>query len=233
MKKQGMKRESIMFVFCFLEACSALFAQEVKPHRFEITLNAGLNNSLGWELEPEFFYNPCRYWGVGAGLAYTGMLEAETYSGVSSDGMLLWFFHDNRPCYAFSFRPKIKFSSPMILLHQDTESGFSFSLYSGLIIPFPVNPVYLMDYIPNIDLYSGPPIKIGEVRGNGARIVYYSIKLQLNYHIDRNVSLSLGYTWSDYDLYGGMRHLKVEGKPLELKYQQIMHLFTLGGSYCF
>ena len=54
MKKQGMKRECIMLVFCLLTACGALFAQETKPHRFEVTLNAGLNNSWGWEVEPEF-----------------------------------------------------------------------------------------------------------------------------------------------------------------------------------
>lgn len=233
MKKQGMKRESIMLVFCLLTACGALFAQETKPYRFEVTLNAGLNNSWGWEVEPEFFYSPFRYWGVGAGLAYTGMLEAETYSGVSSDGMLLWFFHDNRPRYAFSFRPKMKFSSPIIPLRRDAESGFSLSLYPGLIIPFPVNPVYQIDYIPKAEQYSGPAVKVNEAQGKGARTVYYSVKLQLNYHIDRDIALSLGYTLSDYDLYGGMRRLKVEGKPLELKRKQMMHLFTLGAAYAF
>lgn len=223
----------IWIVLCIVISQGHLLAQNKKQTHFEVSLNAGVNNSMGWELEPEFFYTPCRYWGIGAGLAYTGMIGDESYRGISLDGRLLWFLDEERPWYPFTFRPKMKISTPQILWGAARNGRFSFSLYPGLIIPFPSNPVYQVNYIPNVDQFTGPPVKIGMVKGSGARIVYYSVKVQLNYYIDSNFYLSAGYTLSDYDLYGGMRRLEIEGKKLGLKPQKLMHLFTLGATFCF
>lgn len=233
-KIKRMKYQSLIWIIlCILIFQTKILAQNNKQTHFEATLNAGINNSMGWELEPEFFYTPFRYWGIGAGVAYTGMIGEESHGGRSVDGRLLWILNEEHPWYPFTFRLKMKISTPKFFGGVTRDGRFSFSLYPGLIIPFPLNPVYQVDYIPNVDQFTGPPVKIGTVKGSGARMVYYSVKLQLNYYIDSNFYLSAGYTLSDYDLYGGMRRLEIEGKKLELKPKTLMHLFTLGATFCF
>lgn len=226
-------RNLIWSILCIVIFQNNLLAQNNRQTHFEASLNAGVNNSMGWELEPEFFYTPCRYWGIGAGVAYTGMIGKENYEGKSVDGRLLWILDEEHPWYPFTFRLKMKLATPKIPWGSMRDGRFSISLYPGLIVPFPSNPAYQVNYIPNVDQYSGPPVKIGMVKGRGARMVYYSVKVQFNYYIDSNFYLSAGYTLSDYDLYGGMRRLEIEGKKLELKPKTLMHLFTLGTTFCF
>lgn len=226
-------RNLIWVTLCIVIFQNKLLAQDKKQTHFEVSLNAGVNNSMGWELEPEFFYTPCRYWGIGAGLTYTGIIGKESYEGKSADGRLLWILDEERPWYPFTFRLKMKLATPKIRVGAMRDGRFSFSFYPGLILPFPSNPVYQVNYIPNVDQFSGAPVKIGMVKGSGARMVYYSMKVQLNYYMDSNFYLSAGYTLSDYDLYGSMRRLEIEGKKLDLKPKTFMHLFTLGATFCF
>lgn len=227
------KGHILILGLCCLMDQIVLKAQTNKQPKFEVALHVGINNSYAWELEPEFFYSPCRYWGIGAGLAYTGMLGNENYQGVSADGRFRWLLDEDHPCYPFSFRPKMRLSTPVFSLGSDRESGFSISLYPGIIVPFPQNPSYAVNYIPNVDQFVGSPVKVSTVKGSGARPLYYLARLQLNYHVERNFYVSLGYTFSDYDLYGGMRQLKIEGKELDLKNKRLMHLCTLGAAYRF
>lgn len=231
--KMMMNVQKLILGVCCLMGLTELKAQTSRLPMFEVALHAGVNNSYGWELEPEFFYNPCRYWGIGAGLAYTGMLGTDNYQGVSADGRFRWLLDEGRPWYPFSFRPKMRLSTPVFSLGSDRESGFSISLYPGIVVPFPMNPSYTVNYIPNVDQFVGSPVKVSTVKGSGARPVYYSARVQLNYHVDRNFHVSLGYTLSDYDLYGGMRRLQIEGKELNLQNKKLMHLFTLGAAYEF
>lgn len=229
------------FFVAFLFGCLSMksLAQIVRKNSaaksFEVGLNGGFNNHCIWELEPEFFYTPFRWLGFGAGIAYSGLIGSENYGGISTDGAFRWFLSDKKVTYAFSFRPKIQWNSPHFYLDRKKEYALSVSVCPGLIIPIPVNPFYSVDYIPNTDHLMGmvAPVRVESVRGGRARSVYYSCGIWINYHDDDRLKISAGYLFSDFDYYGGLRQVRVEGKLLDLKKTRVVHAFTARISYAF
>lgn len=232
-------KKSFLFLFLFGYLSMTGFAQTVQKDwcvkSFEVGLNGTFNNHCIWELEPEFFYNPVKWIGIGAGIAYSGMIGSENYGGISADGVFRWFLSDKQVTYAFSFRPKIQWNSPHFYLDRKKEYALSVSVCPGLIIPIPVNPFYSVDYISNTDHLTGmvSPVRVESVRGSQARPVYYSCGIWINYHDDDRLKISAGYLFSDFDYYGGLRQVRVEGKLLDLKKKRMMHAFTARISYAF
>lgn len=220
---------------CLFFALLPLLGVTAQVRKFELGLNGAFNNHCIWELEPEFFYTPVSWLGIGAGIVYSGMIGSENYGNVSSDGAFRWFLSDEKVTYAFSFRPKIQWNSPHFYLDLKKEYALSVSVCPGLIIAVPVNPSYSVDYIPNTDHLSGmvSPVRVESVRGSQARPVYYSCGIWINYHDDDRLKISAGYLFSDFDYYGGLRQVRVEGKLLDLKKKRMVHAFTARISYAF
>lgn len=51
--------------------------------------------------------------------------------------------------------------------------------------------------------------------------------------IDDSIILSMGYTLSNFDLYGGSRNIVIEGRKLNPERHPLMHSFFIGIGYRF
>ena len=71
------------------------------------------------------------------------------------------------------------------------------------------------------------------IQNQGARTVYYHLRTALSLEIDGGFIFSLGYTCSDFDLYGGSRNITIEGRKLSLPAHKLMHSISIGLGYRF
>ena len=57
--------------------------------------------------------------------------------------------------------------------------------------------------------------------------------LYVSLEIDDSIILSMGYTLSNFDLYGGSRNIVIEGRKLNPERHPLMHSFFIGIGYRF
>ena len=58
---------------------------------------------------------------------------------------------------------------------------------------------------------------------SGARKVYYNVRTAVSLEMDERIILSAGYTFSDFDIYGGSRNIIVESGKLPFPKACMMH----------
>ena len=97
-----------------------------------------------------------------------------------------------------------------------------FSVSPGLTIPLPSDRRFTIDYFPNKN-GAWSALKREEVANSGARKVYYNVRTAVSLEMDERIILSAGYTFSDFDIYGGSRNIIVEGGKLPLPKACMMH----------
>ena len=76
-------------------------------------------------------------------------------------------------------------------------------------------------------------LKIRSYKEQGSKSLFYHIKSMLSLDIDQRYIFSLGYIFSNFDLYSGGRNFVVEGKRLSMPRIRFMHSFFLSIGYRF
>lgn len=205
---------------------------ENKVHHWKVELAGALNNYATWEIEPSITYQPIRYLGISMGLLFCNP-KRDGIGGYSQDKQWLWNSANNDDgSHVFTFRPSLQFISPSIWMGKDKDYGLFFSISPGLTIPLQANREFNIEYIPNSP-GAWEVFKTEHVANQQGRTVFYHIKTALSLEIDERTLVSIGYTLSDFDLYGGSRNIIIEGKKLEFERHHFMHSFFIGLGYRF
>ncbi len=222
-----------VIVFLFTSIFVQVYAQsnEDSFKHWSVGLSGALNNYDAWELEPSISYNLVRYAGAGVGILFTKTMGNDSYGGYSADKTLRWFLSDDLN-YSLAIRPEIHLATPAVYLDKDHDLALSLRVSPGLTIPFPTNLNHDVEYIPNQTGVT-TPVKYDQVKNTGAKACYFHLKTALALEIDV-ITLSLGYNFSNFDLYGGSRNTIVEGEKLKPTTKiQYMHSVFLNLSYSF
>lgn len=223
----------MLLLICLLGITGGQAQEKEEKRIWKVELEGALNNYSAWEVEPSITYQPIPYAGLTVGLLFCDVIMKSSYAGDSRDGKWSWRSKEENPeCYTLAFRPAIQLATPALVLGKDKDTELSFVLSPGLTIPVPPNIGFDIEYTPNAPgIWT--PMKFDRVKNHGARTVYYHIKGSLSVEWDKQYILSAGYTFSDFDLYGGARNITVEGKKLTMPKFRFTHSFFLSIGYRF
>ncbi len=227
------KRTAILCGILGLLVQAACAKEQEKFKHWEAELAGGFNNYAAWEIEPSVSYRPVRYLGLVAGILLCDLLDKTGLSGESKDGQWLWNTAGNADGNHFlALRAGLQFTSPPVWLGKSKDWSLAFSVAPGMTFPIPANQQLTIDYYPN-----RPGVWIAsrseQVKNKGASAVFYHLKSALSLETDENIRFSIGYTFSNFDLYGGSRNITLEGKKLTAEKHAFMHSFTIAIGYRF
>ena len=224
----NMKRSvCCLILFSFLGISIAMAQEPEKERHWVWELYGGANNYMTWEVETGVVYKPWRFIGVGAGLLFTPQIDDDNvYSGDARDKKLHWRIEENDLAYLMAFRSGIYLYSPSVYLDHDRDVALSFRVSPGITVPLPPNSSAVVNYVP-VDAVIDVPVTSGRISNSQARACYYHVRFAVALEMERQ-SVLLGYTTSDYDLYGGSRNMVVEGQKIGLPHKKQTGTFFIG-----
>lgn len=211
-------------VIFLLYSFASLYSQDIKEKRFwQVELSGALTSQCSWEVEPSVTFLPIDYVGLTAGLVFTSPYPSKSLGGVTLNKQFRWSeTHDNSVSYFLAFRPALRLNSPKLWIGKDKDYVLYISVSPGLTIPLPSDRRFTIDYYPNRPgVWTA--IKREEVTNSDARKLYCNVRSAISLEIDERIVFSAGYTFSDFDIYGGSRNITVEGSKLPLPKACMMH----------
>ena len=207
--------------------------------------------SLDVEITGE--YRPFRYVGANAGLLiltpFSNKINnnVEYVEYVEGEGKKhLWEINSYRDAtYRFAFKAGLQFTTPAIMLSKN-EMGLSLRLSPGITIPIPTNEsitVSKFEVFTKEDIFgdeaNGSTERVliynseEDIKNSGAKTLYWHARAELVLEYEEQWEFSVGYTYSNLDIYGGSRNIVVHGTPLVKGDKEPMHSFHLGLTYKF
>lgn len=225
-----MKR--LLCYFCLL-TCLSGRAQEERL-LWEVEANVALDNYGCWSIEPSVTFQPLRYVGLTIGLWYNEPISTDyAFSGTTFDNRLIWSVSDGESIgKTLAFRSSFRLVTPSVHLGNDKEYELYFAVSPGITVPFVPNRRVDIDYFPNqAGVWSA--LLRESVKNHGARKAFVYIRSALTLKMDDRLTLSLGYTCSDFDPYASVRNLFWEGKRFEAEKHRLAHNVSIGIGVCF
>ncbi len=206
-------------------------------YKMSIDLKGGFSTFSSWEIELGASYRPIRYVGANVALLMTSSMNNNSVLRDTVDigtNNTLWKVKKLKdPCYQFAAKAGLQFTTPAVMLAKN-EMGLSLRVSPGVLIPItPNNNV-------NIDYFTRDPelktVKLDhteQIKNSGAKFCYWYTRAELVIEYEDQWEFSLGYNFSNFDLYGGARNIKVGDVPIVIGEKKNMHTFTLGLSLKF
>lgn len=142
--------------------------------------------------------------------------------------------------YETAVRAGLQFTTPAVMLSKG-EMGLSLRLSPGIIMPFPTNKrvktittryetIYIEEF--NIDFVDS--IQEEEYHDNsGAKFCYWYGRAELVLECEENWEFTLGYTYSNFDLYGGARNINIAGTKIVVADKKPLQNLMIGLTYKF
>ena len=213
-----------------------------------IRLGSSTFPSLDVEITGE--YRPFRYVGANAGLIILTPFSNKINNNVEFFGdegnKYLWEIKNYRDAaYRFAFKAGLQFTTPAIMLSKN-EMGLSLRLSPGITIPLPTNETITVS---KFDVFTTEDINGDksnsstkrelifnseeDFKNSGAKTLYWHARAELVLEFEEQWEFSVGYTYSNLDIYGGSRNIAVYGTPLVKGEKEPMHSFHLGLTYKF
>ena len=209
--------------------------------------------SLDVEITAE--YRPFRYVGANAGLLIltpfsnkinNNVEYVEYVEGEGEGKKHLWEINSYRDAtYRFAFKAGLQFTTPAIMLSKN-EMGLSLRLSPGITIPIPTNEsitVSKFEVFTKEDIFgdeaNGSTERVliynseEDIKNSGAKTLYWHARAELVLEYEEQWEFSVGYTYSNLDIYGGSRNIVVHSTPLVKGDKEPMHSFHLGLTYKF
>lgn len=202
--------------------------------------------SLDVEITAE--YRPFRYVGANAGLLILTPFSNKVNNNVEfvEDIKYLWEIKSYRnAAYRLAFKAGLQFTTPAIMLSKN-EMGLSLRLSPGITIPLPTNKSITVN---KFEVFTKEDIFGDEANGStervlifnseesfkntGAKTLYWYARAELVLEFEEQWEFSMGYTYSNLDMYAGSRNIVVHGTPLVKGDKEPMHSFHLGLTYKF
>lgn len=205
-----------------------------------IKLGASLYPSFDAEIDIE--YRPFRYIGANVGLLLIMPInrsndivkELPTIDDITRE-----FKNYKDASYGTAVRAGLQFTTPAVMLSKG-EMGLSLRLSPGILMPFPTNkrvkiintktetieidPEHTYQYKEQSEEYYD---------NTGAKFCYWYGRGELVLEYEENWEFTIGYTYSNLDLYGGCRSIKVNDTPIVVAEKKSMQNFMLGLTYKF
>lgn len=212
----------------------SLYSQDRVEKRFwQVELSGALTSQSSLEVEPSVTFMPIDYLGLTAGLVFTSPYPSKSLGGVAVNKQLRWSeTNDNSVSYFLALRPALRLNSPKLWIGRDKDYALYLSVSPGLTIPLPSDRRFTVDYYPN-QPGAWTAIKREEVTNTGARKLYYHVRTAVSFEMDERIVFSVGYTISDFDIYGGSRNITIEGGKLSLPKAGMMHSAFVSIGLCF
>lgn len=213
-----------------------------------LRLSTSIFPSLDVEITGE--YRPFRYIGANAGLLILTPFSNKINNNVEfveDEGKKhLWEINNYRDAtYRFAFKAGLQFTTPAIMLSKN-EMGLSLRLSPGITIPIPTNEsitVSKFEVFTKEDIFgdeaNGSTERVlifdseEDIKNSGAKTLYWHARAELVLEYEEQWEFSVGYTYSNLDIYGGSRNIVVHGTPLVKSEKEPMHSFHLGLTYKF
>lgn len=202
--------------------------------------------SLDVEITAE--YRPFRYMGANAGLLILTPFSNKVNNNVEfvEDIKYLWEIKSYRDAaYRLAFKAGLQFTTPAIMLSKN-EMGLSLRLSPGITIPIPTNEsitVSKFEVFTKEDIFgdeaNGSTERVlifdseEDIKNSGAKTLYWYARAELVLEFEEQWEFSMGYTYSNLDMYAGSRNIVVHGTPLVKGDKEPMHSFHLGLTYKF
>lgn len=227
-------KNKLFFFILFNCVCLALPAQQREKRPFwKVELEGALNNYDAWEVEPSITFLPIQYAGISLGLLFTQPYLNESISGVSQNQQFLWSSTtDHAASYFLALRPGLQLNTPKLWVGRDKDYALYLSISPGLTLPLSANNEFNIDYYPN-QTGVWTAVRHEHVSNKGARTVYYHLRTDLSLEVDNGLIFSVGYTCSDFDLFGGSRNIVIEGRKIDLPKHKLMHSVSVSLGYRF
>jgi hypothetical protein len=207
-----MFKSYVILLYCGCLFPIVLKAQNAEPLKHsEISISGGLNSNSAWEVEPTFTYMLNRYLGGSIGLNYSDQFNNKSYRGNTiNDSNLTWLIdNDEANVYNILLRPAIHLRSPEILLGSDKDYCLTFNIEPGAYLTIPNDRVS----VKYIKKNSYTEVDSKDYLNKNGEWLYWNLRSSIEMTID-NISFSIGYSFSNFDVYGNRRNIIIENKHL-------------------
>jgi hypothetical protein len=248
-------RKIIISILFSLALCNAWALDIDYSNDSKVAAGLRINTSVFPSLDVEITgeYRPFRYIGANAGLLILTPFSNKINNNVEffefvedEDKKYLWEINNYRDAtYRFAFKAGLQFTTPAIMLSKN-EMGLSLRLSPGITIPIPTNEsitVSKSEVFTKEDIFGdeaeGSTERVlifdseEDIKNSGAKTLYWHARAELVLEYEEQWEFSVGYTYSNLDIYGGSRNIVVHGTPLVKSEKEPMHSFHLGLTYKF
>jgi hypothetical protein len=212
-------------------------------------LKLGMSTRPTLDVEIEASFRPFRYVGVNASvLMITPFNSRKNFIDSIPLNNDIYSEMENykEGGYKVVAKAGLQFTTPAVMLSKN-EMGLSLRVSPGISIPIPTNKSML---IYNYKIYKladfwdeDESLEENEhfyiydskvdVKNSGAKFCYWYVRSELVLEFEEQWEFLIGYTYSNLDLYGGSRSIKVNDTPLVIGDKKPHHTISLGLTYKF
>jgi len=206
----------------------------------------GMSTRPTLDIEIGASYRPFRYVGVDASLTMITPFNSKKnfIDSIPLNGDIYSEINNYKEGgYGFIAKAGLQFTTPAIMLSKN-EMGLSLRVSPGITIPIPTNKTMLIyNYKPVEFVFENEDISINEqyysydskvdVKNSGGKFCYWYVRSELVLEYEEQWEFCMGYTYSNFDLYGGSRNIKVNDTPLVISDKKLHHTISLGITYKF
>lgn len=213
--------------------------------KFAIGVKLGMSLSPSIDAEINLEYRPFRYLGANVGFMF---ITPFNYSGNIVKNIPIIedeykeLKNSNDCLYRTAVKAGLQFTTPAVMLTKG-EMGLSLRLSPGIIMPFPTDKrvKVLIGEVIEVPDDVEPEIEQDNVfiyseeyqDNNGAKFCYWYGRAELVLEYEENWEFTIGYTYSNFDLYGGARNIKVHDTPIVIGKKENFQSISLGLTYKF
>jgi hypothetical protein len=181
-----------------------------KLYKHEFQIMAGTNSQQAAELEPAYSYMFSSNIGIIAGLNFMMQLFDNVHP--LTDNLFHWQATQER-VLAIQFRPALRFRFP--LLREGNNNILLLNIEPGVFINLQPNETLRFAYVNEYRPYL-PPSGHKSIKNSGGEIISYQGKGYLSVDFD-SFQLSLGYAFSNFDIYTGRRNIVIDNESMNKK----------------
>lgn len=210
----------------------------------EVKLGMSTRPTLDVEIGASF--RPFRYLGVNASLTYITPFNSKKNfidSIPLNEDIYSEINNYKEGGYSFIAKAGLQFTTPAVMLSKN-EMGLSLRVSPGITIPIPTNKSMAIyhfkrynDYIEDENESESYQYYIydsrEDVKNSGAKFCYWYVRSELVLEFEEQWEFTMGYTYSNFDHYGGSRNIKVNDKPLVISDKKLHHTISLGLTFKF
>ena len=140
--------------------------------------------------------------------------------------------------YRTAVRAGLQFTTPAVMLSKG-EMGLSLRLSPGIIMPFPTNKrVKIINttteyYSDEYTSFEYKDLSEEYFDNSGAKFCYWYGRAEMVLEYEENWEFTIGYSYSNFDLYGGARNIEIDGTKLVVADKKPMQSIMIGLTYKF
>lgn len=208
-----------------------------------LRLGSSLSPSIDAEIDLE--YRPFRY--VGANVGFMFITPFNYSDNIVKDLPIIESDYkeikNNNDClYRTAVKAGLQFTTPAVMLTKG-EMGLSLRLSPGIIMPFPTNKRVKVLLGEDIELPDDEEYEVEQETillygeeyhdNSGAKFCYWYGRAELVLEYEENWEFTIGYTYSNFDIYGGSRNIIIHDTPIVIGKKENFQSISLGLTYKF